>query len=77
MELPADDRGLGMSESELPLPTPDEDAGDLEWLIRQLEVCTEDPDEQILPGEICDECEPDECEPVVPLPGDLSRGSCN
>ena len=60
-----------MSESELPLPIADDDSGDLEWLLRQLEACTEDPDEQILPGEICDECEP-----VVPLPGDLSRATC-
>ena len=60
-----------MSESELPLPIADDDSGDLEWLLGQLEFCAEDPDEQILPGEICDECEP-----VVPLPGDLSRASC-
>ena len=38
-----------MSESELPLPIADDDSGDLEWLLGQLEFCAADPDEQILP----------------------------
>ena len=43
--------GADMSESELPLPIiADDDSGDLEWLLGQLEFCAEDPDEQILPG---------------------------
>ena len=47
MELPHDDEGPDMSESELPLPIVDDDSGDLEWLLGQLEFCTEDPDEHM------------------------------
>ena len=63
MELPPDDGGLVMSEPELELP--DDDLHDSEWLLGQLAVCAEGPDE------------PSECEPVVPLPDDLSRASCS
>ena len=52
-----------MSEPELELP--DDDIHDSEWLLGQLAVCAEGPDE------------PSECEPVVPLPDDLSRASCS
>eukprot|EP00974_Lingulodinium_polyedra_P008758 836951-Lingulodinium_polyedra.AAC.1 len=70
MEPPPDDGGLGMSEAELEMP--DDDLSDSEWLLGRLEACAEGPDEPILPGDICGECEP-----VVPLPDDLGRARCS